>query len=91
MDYGKVQTQLSNIEDNISILDLTQKLHCTRMAVLATISNKPLWDGHGKLGLQFRYHGTSYREIINTKAYTSETLLGQIGGFVGMQYRFYSF
>ena len=91
MDYGKVQTQLSNINDYISTLDLTQKLHCTTMAVSATVRDDLAFLEHGKLWLRFEYHGTSYREIINTKAYTRETLLGQIGGFVGMQYQFQSF
>ena len=40
------------------------------------------------LNLQFRYYQDLYREIINYQAYTGETLLGQVGGFVGIQNQF---
>ena len=85
MDYGKVQTQISNIYDNISILDITHKFHCTMMMASVTIRDETDLVVPGLLEINLNYHGTSYREIINTEAYTSETLLGQVGGFVGTQ------
>ena len=88
MDYHNVKMQLRNIETNISILDTNHRLHCTMMMASVTTTDNTKWTHNGILHLLFLYHGTSYREIVNTKAYTSETLLGQIGGFVGMQYQF---
>ena len=41
------------------------------------------------LYFRFYYPQGLYREIMNTKAYTSETLLGQVGGFVGIQFQVY--
>ena len=38
----------------------------------------------GVLKFTFQYHQKKYREIKNSKAYSSETLLGQVGGFVGI-------
>ena len=90
MDYGKVRTELSNISANISTLDITQKLHCTMMMASVTTRDQTAFVRPEQFMLRFQYHGNSYREIKNTKAYTRETLLGQIGGFVGMQYQFYS-
>ena len=88
MDYSKVRTQLSNIWANISTLDITQKLHCTMMMASVTTRDQTAFVRPEQFLLRFKYHGNSYREIKNTKAYTRETLLGQIGGFVGMQYQF---
>ena len=85
IDYGKVETQLGNIQANITTLDSTHKLHCTMMTALVTARDEPQTAVPGILELFFEYHGTSYQEIKNTRAYTSETLLGQIGGFMGMQ------
>ena len=84
MDYGKVQTQLQRIDANLTTLDVTDKLHCTMMMASVVIRDQRTVDP-GMLKLFFVYHGASYREIMNTKAYTAETLLGQIGGFVGTQ------
>ena len=90
MDYGKVQTQIQHILSNASSLDITHKLHCTTMMATVSIRDKKggPHDGRDSWNLEFWYPGISYREIINTKAYTSESLLGQVGGFVGMIYRF---
>ena len=44
--------------------------------------------GYNKtLGLIINYEDTKYMEIKNTKAYDGETLLSQVGGFVGMYYK----
>ena len=37
--------------------------------------------------LRLNYNHDLYREILNTKEYTIETLLGQVGGFVGRIYK----
>ena len=60
---------------------------CTfMMTSIATRDNLDFnQPGHFRIDFEYRRH--YYREIQNTKAYTSETLLGQIGGFVGMQCR----
>ena len=42
----------------------------------------------GGIPFGFRYNHDMYREITNTKAYTSEALLGQVGGFVGKSFQF---
>ena len=85
IDYGKVETQLRNIQANITTLDSTNKLHCTMMTALVAARDEPQFAVPGILELTFLYHGATYRETKNTRAYTAETLLGQIGGFVGMQ------
>ena len=85
MDYDKVYTQLYDIWENPHLIDIAHKLHCTTMVTSVTITDETANDVPGILKLTMLYHGTSYRETINTKAYSSETLLGQIGGFVGKQ------
>ena len=85
MDYGKVETQLANIQADITALDITHKLHCTRMVASVIAKDEHQIAAPGILELLFAYHVTSYQEIKNTRAYTSETLLGQVGGFVGMR------
>ena len=84
MDYGKVRTQIVNIMENINTLDTTHKLQCTRMMISVAMKDNTDDVKAGMARLELWYHGTSYKEITNTKAYTSETLLGQVGGFVGM-------
>ena len=55
---------------------------CTEMRIqVDTVKVKPLEE---IFGLQFYYTQEKYTQITNKKAYTGETLLGQIGGFVGM-------
>ena len=85
MDYNKVYTQLYTIWENPHLIDIAHKLHCTTMVTSVTITDETANNVPGILKLTMLYHGTSYRETINTKAYSSETLLGQIGGFVGKQ------
>ena len=87
VDYNKVYTELYNIWENPHLIDIGHKLHCTTMMTSVTITDDTANDVPGILKLTMLYHGTSYRETINTKAYSSETLLGQIGGFVGKQYQ----
>ena len=87
-EYSKVENEIQNIMVNITTLDITHKLHCTMM--MASVTTRDGTDDveNGTLLLMFWYHGTSYREIMNTQAYTGEMLLAQIGGFVGMQNHF---
>ncbi len=37
------------------------------------------------LSIIFRYEPDYYKEILNKRAYTSEDLLAQVGGYVGRQ------
>ena len=54
---------------------------CTQMTISVTIRDIDPDPGH--LQLFVLYNQDVYKEIVNSKAYTTETLLGQIGGFVG--------
>ena len=40
-------------------------------------------DQYSQTYIKFYYRSVRYKEILNTKAYTIETLCGQVGGFVG--------
>ena len=48
-------------------------------------TSKNAWTEKYKsdLKLVFKYEQDEYKEITNKRAYTVETLLGQVGGFVG--------
>ena len=54
---------------------------CTQMKVSVATRNRD--SEPGQLKLYFRYNQDVYKEIVNARAFTIETLLGQIGGFVG--------
>ena len=57
---------------------------CTRMTT--TVESVALTDNnknYAQIHLRFVYSYQWYKEIINNKAYTSETLCGQVGGFIG--------
>ena len=88
MEYHKVARQIHNIMTNFDTNDGIYKSPCTMMMISTTTSDEPDWIQTGELGFEFVYKQHLYREILNTEAYTSETLLGQFGGFVGMQYKF---
>ena len=55
---------------------------CTKMKV--SVANRDRNSQPGQLKLYFLYNQDVYKEIVNTRAFTVETLLGQIGGFVGI-------
>ena len=89
-DYQKAQHQINDDFKTIGEKDSIYKRPCT--AMLTSITTK---DGQkksrvipGKLVVKFYYTQYLYREIVTSQAYTSETLLGQVGGFVGMPYQF---
>ena len=66
-------------------MDTVESLYtqpCTQMTLSVTIRDVEPEQGH--LQLYVLYNQDVYKEIVNSKAYTTETLLGQIGGFVGM-------
>ena len=62
---------------------------CTRMeTIVKTVKKTDIprsrygFNGH-ELDLKFVYDSEEYMEIENKDAYNEETLLGQIGGFIG--------
>ena len=63
---------------------------CTHMTSTVTTTSNELraeTDGEYKmLKLKFLYSRDYYKEIVNNRAYTRETLLSQVGGFIGKQH-----
>lgn len=76
----------------VKTLDSSGSLYvqpCTQMMISSTNKEikRPCYLGMtGILTLRFYYDQGLYREIINTQGYTIETLLGQVGGYVGTVY-----
>ena len=64
------------------LIQLVTPVPCTEMKV-STISRKYDIPYADVLQLNFVYLENTYKEISNQRAYTFETLLGQVGGFVG--------
>ena len=87
-EYKRAVHQYLDAIESFEINDSSYKKPCTVMMTSITTretrSQNLLKTFSGKLFLYFSYHQNVYREIVNTKAYTSETLLAQVGGFVGM-------
>ena len=97
-DYNSTNYQYWNTLQILDSPHSTKKQPCTEMVTLVTAKDETdnikdcpfyffLYSRHntsGVLYLQFNYLQDVYREIINTKAYTGESLLGQVGGFVGI-------
>ena len=85
-DYQKAVHQISDAFKTIGEKDSIYKKPCTKMLISLTARDglKNFRVMPGRLLLRFYYTQNLYREIINSQAYTSETLLGQVGGFVGM-------
>ena len=97
-DYNTTNHQMSNALQNLDSPYTTNRQPCTDMVALVTAKDEtgnekdcPFFHSlyrkdntSGVLHLQFNYQQNLYREIINTQAYTGESLLGQVGGFVGM-------
>ena len=85
--YNKVAKQIHNILTNFDTTYGIYKSPCSMMMISITTSDESDWITPGVLAIELVYKQNLYREILNTEAYTSETLLGQFGGFVGMQYQ----
>ena len=97
-DYNSTNSQYWNTLKSFDSVHDTKRQPCTEMVALVTakdetdnIKDCPFFfylysrdNTSGILYLQFNYLQDVYREIINTKAYTGESLLGQVGGFVGI-------
>ena len=97
-DYNTTNHQMSNALQNLDSPYTTNRQPCTDMVALVTAKDEtcnekdcPFFPSFyrkdntsGVLHLQFNYQQNLYREIINTQAHTGESLLGQVGGFVGM-------
>ena len=54
-----------------------------RATILKKQKDSTLEKYKSDLKLVFKYEQDEYKEITNKRAYTVETLLGQVGGFVG--------
>ena len=78
-------SDISGLRKSIMFTNTMNKMYvqpCTEMRIqVDTVKVKPLEE---IFGLQFYYTQEKYTQITNKKAYTGETLLGQIGGFVGV-------
>ena len=59
---------------------------CSIMTLSATHSAGYTEKVESSFEFVFRYDQKYYKAIINNRAYTSGTLLGQVGGYVGKQY-----
>ena len=83
-DYFKLLDQLWGSFTSFKTNDANNKSPCTTMMTsITTTSGNANFIAEGTLRLKLEYHHNLYREILNKRAYTSETLLGQVGGFVG--------
>ena len=102
-DYNTTNHQRSNALQMLDSPYTTYRQPCTDMVALITAKDEtgnekdcPFFHSlyrkdntSGVLHLQFNYQQNLYREIINTQAYTGESLLGQIGGFVGIYDKYF--
>ena len=100
IDYNTTKYQYWNALRNLNSAYSIYKQPCTEVVRLVTARDETsnikeyYLYGHdenenasgGVLHLQFDYQQNMYREIISSKAYTGESLLGQVGGFVGINY-----
>ena len=80
--YNKVHNKALSKDSGI---DSTNRLYlepCTEMKV-STIARKYDIPYPDVLQLNFVYLENTYKDISNQRAYTFETLVGQVGGFVG--------
>ena len=82
--YQIIDHQLDYILKRLEKNDSIYKQPCTDMIVSITTKDVKNSYGQTRIWLHFDYHQHLYRKIVNTRAYSSETLLGQVGGFVGM-------
>ena len=91
-DYRKAARHGYGTFKTIGELDSMYKNPCTVMLTSITTRDeqKSSDPTQGLFKLRFHYNQNLYREIINSQAYTSEALLGQVGGIVGTVYHFVS-
>ena len=84
----KIQLSLfAEHETNRQLFKNTTKLYvnpCDEMDCRVQIDRK-LYPSYGreKVSLKFKYASARYLEILNYKAYNGESLLGQVGGYIG--------
>ena len=90
-DYLRAKNQYNVAFDSLQTNDPIYKKPCTIMIAPTATGEDTFRPSTGILRLTFWYHLDTYRRIQNVRAYTSETLLGQVGGFVGMPYLFTCF
>ena len=64
-------------------IPITGKISTLGKVLNSSIDNARIEKYKSDLKLAFKYGQDEYKEIINKRAYTVETLLGQVGGFVG--------
>ena len=81
---------LAEHETNPHVFKNTTKLYtnpCDEMESQIQIDRKfyPNWSNKMVASLKFKYASARYLEILNYKAYTGESLLGQVGGYIGTQ------
>ena len=86
-EYQEINNKIENIGRFWDEDDSMFMPHCTEMMTSITTKDETSKNKPDELRAQIYYHPDYYREIVNTKAYTSETLLGQVGGFVGMYHQ----
>ena len=99
-DYENIRDRLEDAKKGFLENESTYENPCTLMIISIRAKDETKMARQGSthllsdllgsakskvLNLQFRYYQDFYREIINYQAYTGETLLGQVGGFVGIQ------
>ena len=81
----KQYSDISGLRKSMMYTNTMNKMYvqpCIEMRIqVDTVKVKPL---EPIFALQFHYTQEKYTQITNKKAYTGETLLGQIGGFVGV-------
>ena len=85
-DYQKTRSQLKRIVYSFDTENSMYKHPCTEMMTATTSTDAIREDNPGTFEIRISYRELLYREIINNKAYSSETLLSQVGGLVGMLY-----
>ena len=80
--YIDVSKMYRNIIDGFSKSNSLYMHPCQRMKILVTKTKNDLVNSdEGEIYI--KYEQDTYREIVNTKASSFETLVGQVGGYVG--------
>ena len=83
-EYQKVTKMRDYIYWNLNSEGSLYLQPCTEMKVSTFTAEFHDVPSSDILKLIFSHNVNSYKEVANTKAYTIEMLLGQVGGFVGM-------
>ena len=79
--YTELRSKVHRLTKKFSTMKSSYLQPCTEMKT--SVATKKEIAREGYLRLYFLYLNDSYKEVVNLKAYTAETLLSQIGGFVG--------